>query len=477
MDQDRRAASNKQAGRQLVSQNKQAGPQEDLDGYYKGYTFLHMSIDDTDPPLACEMIRQGTLEKVNSRGETPLLQAMQRISQLWLFLKQYRNLATPTEFQTCREQIENALARIRYIAVVLIGQHADVNATVKDSQGQLVSTLHFAFVTDDWDLVTLLLEHGAHSKPTPSCVDAETLLPTAAKRRLAALNEKAKGVTRPRRLCPCFSGKPLSDCHTQSRPYPNDFTCFCGSTKVYGKCCKTRSIPITEIWHEEDKCILRIRSFVPDLPSYALPEVHAIMEQVRQNGDWEKVMQMVPEMIFNPNIQSVRTEVLELGLRENIGDPGFKFAYFETNFFPIIGVARNKRREWNAAVDKYIESGVDSRPRSDIEAAAKIGISLGAMLRVCEADSCDKVEGRDMDKVLTCARCKMTFYCSPQCQKTDWSAHKPVCGSSAQTERPLPSQVELFNFVTKYSPALMKFRMAEGSIEGMDLERFLNGLS
>ncbi|KAJ7025353.1 hypothetical protein C8F04DRAFT_1010003 [Mycena alexandri] len=445
-----------------------------------------MSIDSTDPPLACEMIRQGTLlEKVNANGQTALLQAMQRISELWLVLKKHGNLPMPREIQTYKAQIENALKRIRYIVVMLIGQHADVNATLK-WQGQLVSTLHFACAIDDWDLVTVLLEHGARSKPTLSCVDAETLLPTAAaKRRLTALKEKAKEVIRPPRLCPCFSGKPLSDCHAQPHPYPDDFTCFCGPTKVYGRCCKTRSILITEIWDGEDKCIRRLRSVVPpDLPSYPSQEDHAIMEQVRQNDDWEKVMRMVPELMLNPDVQSVWTEVLELGLRENLADPAFKFAHSETNFFPVPQGrtsskhwCRQKQKEWNAAVDKYIESGVDSRPRSDIEAAAKIGISLGAILRVCEADGCDKVEGREIDKVLTCARCKMTFYCSPKCQKLHWSAHKPVCGTSAQTERPLPSQVELSNFVTKYSPALMKFRMTEGSIKGMDLERFMNGLN
>lgn len=64
-------------------------------------------------------------------------------------------------------------------------------------------------------------------------------------------------------------------------------------------------------------------------------------------------------------------------------------------------------QEWNAAVDKYINSGVDPRPRSSIEAAAKIGISLGAMYRKCQADGCDKVEGRDIEKMSTCSRCKV----------------------------------------------------------------------
>jgi hypothetical protein len=143
---------------------------------------------------------------------------------------------------------------------------------------------------------------------------------------------------------------------------------------------------------------------------------------------------------------------------------------------------------------RIIDSGVDSRPRSEIEWAAKIGISLGAMYRACEADGCDKVEGRDIEKMLTCARCKVvrlhdtlyslacsycttqTFYCSASCQKVHWRTPKPLCGSLDQTEQPLSSQVALSDFVCKYSPGLMKYRMMEGSIEGSNFDQFTNDL-
>ncbi|KIK79966.1 hypothetical protein PAXRUDRAFT_833820 [Paxillus rubicundulus Ve08.2h10] len=32
-----------------------------------------------------------------------------------------------------------------------------------------------------------------------------------------------------------------------------------------------------------------------------------------------------------------------------------------------------------------------------------------------------------LEKVLTCQRCKSVWYCSKQCQKNDWSRHKPTC--------------------------------------------------
>ncbi|KAJ6585131.1 hypothetical protein B0H19DRAFT_1108411 [Mycena capillaripes] len=483
IDEGRRGAASKSNRKQLSARRRQPGSEKEL---YEEYGFLHMAIDNADPPLACEMIRHGTLiDKENAKGQTPLLQALERIWDLHSVLKGKANMPLTPEALGYTESIETAQRRVRYIAVVLIGQHANVNATVR-WQGQLVSSLHFACAIEDWYLVALLLNHGAHSMPTPSCVDAATFLATAAaKRRLTGLKANAKK-NRPPRLCPCFSGNSKSGCHSEPLPYPDNFTCSCGSTKVYGKCCKTRNIPLTEIWDKETKWIRPSRSvFLPGAPSYASPVIHAGMEQVRQNGDMERVMHMVPQMMFNPDIQSVYTECLEIGLQDDaLVDPAFRFAYFEIKYFPTPQGrtsskhwCRQKQKEWNAAVDNYIDSDVDTRPRSAIEAAAKIGVSLGAMFNACEADGCDKVEGRDIEKVLTCSRCKVAFYCSPTCQKLHWRTHKPLCGSVDQTERPLPSQVKLTDFVCKYSPGLMKYRIEEGSIEGLNFNQFARALN
>ncbi|KAJ6559057.1 hypothetical protein DFH09DRAFT_921755 [Mycena vulgaris] len=455
---------------------------------YEEYSFLHMAVDDTDPPLACEMLRHGTLiDKENDKGQTPLLQALERIWDLHSVLKKHKG-SLPQAVQGYKKQIENAQNRVRYIAVVLIGQHANVNSTV-NWQGKVISSLHFACAIEDWDLVTLLLNHGAKSKPTPTCVDVESFLATeTAKRRFSGLKANAKEATRPLRLCPCFSGKPMSTCHSERLPYPEDFTCSCGSGKAYGKCCKARNIGLTEIWDEETQWIQPSRTVtIPNVPpSFASPEVHAVMEQVKQNGDMEQVMKMVPEAMFNPDVRSVFEECLELGCQDNIADPAFSFAMRRLKSFISLRPqgrssskhwCRQKQKEWNAAVDKYIASGTDSRPRSDIEEAAKVGISLGAMYRACEADGCDKVEGRGIEKVSTCARCKMTFYCGSTCQKLHWRTHKQVCGSVEQTERPLPSQVALSDFVCKFSPALMKYRMGDKAFDGFKFDNLKDSTS
>ncbi|KAF7337584.1 hypothetical protein MSAN_02231700 [Mycena sanguinolenta] len=446
---------------------------------YEGYSFLHLAIDLTDPPFACEAIRHGTpIDQKSGRGQTPLLHALERLRELRAVLK-ISNISIPSlqEFQyKARLANLNAIDRVRYIIRVLIAQHADVDSTGTWKGGKVVSSLHFACAMGDWDLIALLLEHGAKSKPTPACADAEDFLMEATdKRRFRDMKVNPR-TSRPPRLCPCFSGKPRINCHSQRLPYPDDFTCSCGSTKAYGKCCKGRNIDLVEEWIDETQTIRLVRetvishTFRP--PPFMSPEVmETIMNEVQNNK--EKFTKMMQDLMWDSEFQSVYAECFDIGCQnDNITDPAFRFAYSETKFFPFPQgrssskhYCRQKQKEWNFAVDKYIAGGTDSRPRLEIETAAKIGISLGAMYRACEADGCDKVEGRELEKVSTCSRCKMTFYCGPICQKAHWPTHKSICGTAEQTERPLPSQVAVSNFVSKYGPALTLYRMGSEYLE------------
>ena len=43
-----------------------------------------------------------------------------------------------------------------------------------------------------------------------------------------------------------------------------------------------------------------------------------------------------------------------------------------------------------------------------------------------KCNTCQKTEGDLGKKLLYCAKCK-TPYCSPECQKSDWKSHKPLC--------------------------------------------------
>lgn len=65
------------------------------------------------------------------------------------------------------------------------------------------------------------------------------------------------------------------------------------------------------------------------------------------------------------------------------------------------------QRLWNSLVDEYISEGTDARPRQEIERAAKIGPGNGALIRVCEAADCNKVEKIDVDILKKCSKCKI----------------------------------------------------------------------
>ncbi|KDR75856.1 hypothetical protein GALMADRAFT_122208 [Galerina marginata CBS 339.88] len=46
-----------------------------------------------------------------------------------------------------------------------------------------------------------------------------------------------------------------------------------------------------------------------------------------------------------------------------------------------------------------------------------------------DAHKCSVCRGRGKPKLKACAGCKKVRYCSPECQKKDWKAHKPKCKS------------------------------------------------
>ncbi|KAJ7742650.1 hypothetical protein DFH07DRAFT_713332, partial [Mycena maculata] len=106
--------------------------------------------------------------------------------------------------------------------------------------------------------------------------------------------------------------------------------------------------------------------------------------------------------------------------------------------------AKDLVRNWNRVVDDYTASGVDHRGRRNIENAAKIGIAGGPLFRICEADACANVEGREGVKLLICSGCKTAVYCSKFYQKNAWKSHKSSCGSKTVKVQVLPSQLACF---------------------------------
>ncbi|KDQ59735.1 hypothetical protein JAAARDRAFT_56703 [Jaapia argillacea MUCL 33604] len=82
-----------------------------------------------------------------------------------------------------------------------------------------------------------------------------------------------------------------------------------------------------------------------------------------------------------------------------------------------------------------------------MERNAKLGSTLGPLDRTCEGEGCGRMVGREVESLSTCAACKMAFYCSHQCQRASWGAHKEVCGTWDQLEQGLPSAAAIRQFI------------------------------
>ncbi|KAF9066083.1 hypothetical protein BDP27DRAFT_1057628 [Rhodocollybia butyracea] len=225
---------------------------------YMGYSILNMAIDDGDPLFAFESIRLGALvNATNGRGQTPLLQCLERMYDL-VELEKIIAFSPPSlRAAAGLDNLTFLKARMNRIALLLVEQHADVNATVK-WQGKSVTPLYFATcVLRDFELARLLLTHGAdpypHSPAESIRTDMLHFQQLAEETRTRIKNNG--GIIRPPRPCPCFSGKALSDCHDtgERHPYPDEFLCKCGSEKAYSKCCKGRNMQTVERWNSKEQ--------------------------------------------------------------------------------------------------------------------------------------------------------------------------------------------------------------------------------
>jgi hypothetical protein len=188
---------------------------------------------------------------------------------------------------------------------------------------------------------------------------------------------------------------------------------------------------------------------IPNISDHQRDQLDTNIERMKDAAEVRKVLG-VPEMSASRLAESAIRHQREMAddlLANGLMDPAFAYALKQLEFTPKPqGLKLSKRdcreymEEWNPVIDEYISSGRDQRPRDEIERAAKIGLSNGALYRRCEGANCDKVEGKNLQKSLCCSRCKMSIYCSTTCQKSAWKSHKSVCGSDTQHEQSLPSQ-------------------------------------
>lgn len=76
--------------------------------------------------------------------------------------------------------------------------------------------------------------------------------------------------------------------------------------------------------------------------------------------------------------------------------------------------------------------------------------------------SCKKPQSEVEQALKRCGKCQKAFYCSQECQKTDWSSHKRVCVSKADEEAALAQNY------------LLKVQLKPGDIENPAIWRTLS---
>ncbi|KZP00401.1 hypothetical protein CALVIDRAFT_274594 [Calocera viscosa TUFC12733] len=403
--------------------------------------------------MACESLRLGAdPDRQNTFGDTPLITALVMLVILAEnTLGPLRDMAIPHQ-----RELERRSERCRGIARVLVQQHADVNFTSPDR----ITALSLACTSRDWDMVTLLLRYGADPVAPLHAVESDH--PPFASlddfRQYCALVMAISYSSRPSRLCPCFSGKALADCHSNGvrHAYPSHFLCACGSEKPYGRCCALRMVVAGEEWDEEDGFGFIVPKFPPGF-SLELGKMAASIlppEQVKADCQECRATEAATSNLSTNEHHEELTQVmrilkgdLEKLCQDGILDPGYLYALSQVGRVPINhGKMQSKlyckslAQEWNAAVDAYIKKGDDERSAADIEEALKLHSKLGALFRRCDG-GCGKKQGRDVTKLLRCSKCQNALYCGAACQKAHWKEHRGQCKSKSTEEQPIPAQV------------------------------------
>ncbi|TDL24167.1 hypothetical protein BD410DRAFT_896884 [Rickenella mellea] len=412
-------------------------------------TFLQIVSEQGYVALVCEMIRLGArIDAPDSIGQTALFRVVKEYCKLQDYMDDPLSYVATQHYNS--NLIPKLAMRLKWIACLLINQHTDVNVGF---DGLTCLRMLCKATIKDWELIGLLVTHGAHDD-----VDGRIAykLSKAEKQRLNGLF-RGRESGRPPCQCPCLSGRVVSECHeNQPTPYPSHFLCPCRSVSAYARCCRRRLVAWREVWNDEEGTIETWRVEKPiniPLPKDTFHVVSKIIGATLPPNEELKRPNELPSVVTQtgipPELQEKVDWVLHLEdlFRKKLVDRAFAYAMIKTEWHirPLgrklpKSYAMFHARSYNECVDDYIANGRDNRKTLDIEIAAKLGPSCGALYRICEADGCSKQEGRNVSKLKMCQKCKMTVYCSIQCQKDHWKDHKPICGAPSQTEQPLPSQ-------------------------------------
>lgn len=298
---------------------------------------IHIAVIDADPLHLCEMIRLGAdMDKEDSKGHTPLWLATQVFASYLMFMR----AGIPFPGAGAPGSTPSIVNRLKFIVQTLIEQHVNVNHAVEG-----MTPLHWTCQAQDWDLIALLLKHGARpSLPGSKLAPPVNLLPSARdKSRFRTLAKShSPDNPRPAQPCPCWSGKLLADCHAGDQPYPSAFYCTCGSKKTYGKCCSRRNIFIFEKWDTESRYIkhTNFRTAAPSILA-SVKGAEGKIESAKTTRDMVDAhyvslpREFLDDGAMEPDeawhfLQRIGVELLQRKLME----PAYAYAMKEVQFLP-----------------------------------------------------------------------------------------------------------------------------------------------
>src|SRR5258707_1299120 len=200
--------------------------QDSADGFTKGAnrTYLHFHAREGDVLSVSELITFGATPNMADRsGKTPL----HLVGHEMLMVKNPRITVVKADGSGIISK-KTQYARLAWVLRILVEQHADVNVMIGEN-----SLLDLSCSWMDWDVISLLLKHGA----IPSPGSASHFKLSTNQKQFSDLVKSFGGSPRPARICPCWSGKTVPECHGKSSlPYPLKYMCVCGSTKTYERC-------------------------------------------------------------------------------------------------------------------------------------------------------------------------------------------------------------------------------------------------
>ncbi|KAJ7677357.1 hypothetical protein B0H17DRAFT_1079511 [Mycena rosella] len=405
-------------------------------------TAIHLAAYDGDVLAVYEILGLGaTADKPDSSGITPICLA---VVHLAMVTSPHARGMRPDGGMMNALDFKREASRLELVIQILVEQHAVLDRTIEGEP--LINILCRAKA---WDTIALFLMHGA----TPPR-NLPSLFPAASERSrfTSMLQSRLRpGASRPARICPCWSGKTVANCHAkEAQPYPLTYVCVCGSGKTYESCCFHRRAYVLEKWNPTLNRIMHDYDRVTGNPMLKgiRAEVERMQEQAQACGMEIDERLLMPGIKPGKNAKKFDNKHLsEELLGKGLIDPAFAYAQSRVDFAPkpqarkiSRHTAEHCQKRWNAWVDEYIDTQRDPRSRKEIERAAKIGTWNGALIRICEGPDCRKVEGTDVERLKSCSKCKMSVYCGSDCQKRAWKAHKTKCGKEEQCEQSLPSQ-------------------------------------